>query len=241
MSGSRRVDGRLEPYVEGYRARPAGAGVFAAERGALARGPRLSGPLDGPRSACCQTVQRSRVRGVSVHPRQRARALADGGCDTAAWLPAQQGVVAPEPAARLAPLDLLLAEYREWLLVDRALAPDTVRGYARLARRFLAERVSAGAEVRLESLTGVDMTGFLLGESARLSPGSVACHANQLRSLLRFLGMRGLADPGLADAVPSVGRWRDSGLPRFRPGRGSSGCWSRVTARSWSVRGISRS
>jgi hypothetical protein len=50
---------------------------------------------------------------------------------------------------------------------------------------------------------------------ARLSPGSVACCANQLRSLLRFLGMRGLADPCLADAVPSVGRWRDSGLPQF--------------------------
>jgi hypothetical protein len=27
--------------------------------------------------------------------------------------------------------------------------------------------------------------------------------------------MRGLADPCLADAVPSVGRWRDSGLPQF--------------------------
>jgi integrase len=67
----------------------------------------------------------------------------------------------------------------------------------------------------LGSLTGADVTGFLLGETARVRPASVACHANQLRSLLRFLIMRGLADPGLADAVPSVGRWRDSGLPQF--------------------------
>jgi hypothetical protein len=27
--------------------------------------------------------------------------------------------------------------------------------------------------------------------------------------------MRGFADPGLADAVPSVGRWREAGVPQF--------------------------
>jgi integrase/recombinase XerD len=38
-------------------------------------------------------------------------------------------------------------------------------------------------------------------------------HANQLRQLLRYLSMRGFADPGLADAVPSVGR--EVGVPQF--------------------------
>jgi site-specific recombinase XerD len=46
----------------------------------------------------------------------------------------------------------------------------------------------------------------------------VCCHANQLRQLLRYLSMRGIANPGLADAVPSVGRWRDAGIPRFPAG-----------------------
>ncbi len=111
-----------------------------------------------------------------------------------------------------------------------------------LARRFLAGRVSADDQVVLRgNLTGAAVTGFLLGEAARVRPGSVACHANQLRSLLRFLTMRGLAEPGLADAVPSVGRWREAGLPQFRPGRRSSGCSSRAIARAWSVRAISRS
>jgi len=109
----------------------------------------------------------------------------------------------------------LLADYREWLLVDRALAPDTVRGYVRLAGRFLAGRVSTDEFLLLGNLVGADVTGFLLGEAARVRPGSVACHANQLRSLLRFLTMRGLAQPGLTDAVPSVGRWREAGLPQF--------------------------
>jgi len=59
------------------------------------------------------------------------------------------------------------------------------------------------------------VTGFLLRESTRVSTASVCCHANQLRQLLRYLGMRGFADGGLAEAVPSVGRWRDAGIPQF--------------------------
>jgi integrase len=59
------------------------------------------------------------------------------------------------------------------------------------------------------------VTGFLLQESTHVRPGTVCCHANQLRQLLRYLAMRGFAEPGLAAAVPSVGRWRDAGIPRF--------------------------
>lgn len=43
----------------------------------------------------------------------------------------------------------------------------------------------------------------------------MCCHANQLRQLLRYLSMRGFVDPGLAEAVPSVGRWREAGVPQF--------------------------
>jgi site-specific recombinase XerC len=126
-----------------------------------------------------------------------------------------EGVVAPEPARLLAPLDRFLDEYRAWLAVERALSPETIRGDTRLAHRFLAERVSTEDELGVERLTGADVTGFLLRDSARVRPGSVCCHANQLRQLLRYLSMRGFADPGLADAVPSVGRWREAGVPRF--------------------------
>jgi site-specific recombinase XerC len=126
-----------------------------------------------------------------------------------------EGVVPSEPARRSAPLHGFVDEYRDWLAVERALSPETVRGYTRLASRFLEERVSAENELGVEGLTGADVTAFLLRESARVRPGSLCCHANQLRQLLRFLGLRGFADPGLADAVPSVGRWRDAGIPRF--------------------------
>jgi integrase/recombinase XerD len=126
-----------------------------------------------------------------------------------------EGVVAPEPTRRRSPLEGFLGEYRDWLAVERALSPETVRGYTRLAQRFLAERVSAEDELGVQRLTGAEVTGFLLRDCTRMRPGSVCCHANQLRQLLRYLSMRGSADPGLADAVPSVGRWREAGIPQF--------------------------
>jgi integrase/recombinase XerD len=36
-----------------------------------------------------------------------------------------------------------------------------------------------------------------------------------LRSLLRYLAVRGFADPGLIDAVPRVAHWREATLPQF--------------------------
>jgi hypothetical protein len=121
--------------------------------------------------------------------------------------------VSPEPAGRGAPLDRFLEEYRDWLAGERALSPDTVRGYTRLAHRFLAERVSAEDELGVERLAGADVTGLLLRDPARVRPGSGCRHANQLRQLLRYLGVRDFAAPGLANAVPSVGRWREVELP----------------------------
>ena len=126
-----------------------------------------------------------------------------------------EGVVAAEPAGRVGLMDGFVDEYRDWLAVERELSPDTVRGYAGLAHRFLAERVTAEDALGVERLTGADVTGFLLRESKRVSAGSVRCHANQLRQLLRYLGMRGFVDAGLAEAVPSVGCWRDAGIPQF--------------------------
>jgi hypothetical protein len=60
-----------------------------------------------------------------------------------------------------------------------------------------------------------EVNAFLLRESARVSSGSVGCCTYRLRSLLRYLAVRGFADPGLAHAVPRVARWRDAAIPQF--------------------------
>jgi site-specific recombinase XerD len=93
----------------------------------------------------------------------------------------------------------------------------------------------------MKHLTGADVTGFLLGECARVKPGSAGCYANRLRSLLRFLGLRGLTEPQLARSVPSVARWREAGIPQL-PSRpeverllGSCDRSSRVGARDFAI------
>jgi site-specific recombinase XerD len=125
------------------------------------------------------------------------------------------GMVAPEPTGPVTAVDELVEGYRAWLVVERRLAPSTVRSRERVARRFLAELISAHDMTEPVTVTGADVTGFLLRESARVSPPSAGCIAGQLRSLLRYLAARGLADRGLVDAVPRIALWRDSAIPRF--------------------------
>jgi site-specific recombinase XerD len=135
----------------------------------------------------------------------------------------------------------LIADYRAWLVGERELTPATVRGYVKLAHRFLAGRVSPDGKLDMTHLTGADLTAFLLGECARVKPGSAGCYANRLRSLLRFLSLRGLTEPQLARSVPSVASWREAGIPQL-PSRpaierllGSCDRSSRVGARDFAI------
>jgi site-specific recombinase XerD len=110
-------------------------------------------------------------------------------------------------------LEELIDDYREWLIVERALASNTLRRYERLARRFLEQRTAVAGGVGVRGLIGADVTGFLLGECARLSVGSARVVAADLRSLLRFLRLRGLTDMALGESVPPVASWRDATVP----------------------------
>jgi site-specific recombinase XerD len=125
-----------------------------------------------------------------------------------------EGAVPPEPPAVVAPVDQLVGEYREWLLGERGLAPVTVRSSGQVAHRFLAQRVSADNPRGVRGITAAELNDFLMRECARLSIGSVGCFTYRLRSLLRYLAVRGVADPGLALAVPRVARWREATIPQ---------------------------
>jgi hypothetical protein len=67
---------------------------------------------------------------------------------------------------------------------DRA-APPAVRP------GLLAERITREDELGVKNLTAADIAAFLLGECACLKLSSAECYANGLRSLLRFLHLRG--------------------------------------------------
>jgi site-specific recombinase XerD len=86
--------------------------------------------------------------------------------------------------------------------------------YETLARRFLGERVASGNERGAENLTGADVSAFLVRECARVSVGSAKGRVAELRSFLRFLHLRGFTELALADAVPPVAGWRETGIPQ---------------------------
>jgi site-specific recombinase XerD len=130
----------------------------------------------------------------------------------------EAGVMAPGVGPeQLTALERFVAEYRQWLVGERGLAEPTVVRYERLARRFVAGRVSDAGELDVAGLTGTDVSAFLLGECARLSVGSAKGRVAELRSLLRFLYLRGFTSIALADSVPSVAGWRDTEIPATMP------------------------
>ena len=125
-----------------------------------------------------------------------------------------QGVVDGH-SSPAAPVEVLAERYRRWLVTDRGLAEATVVRYVKLARSFLNQRLTGRGG--LESLSGADVVVFLMAESERLSVGSVKGRVGELRSLLRFLHLQGLAPRPLAVVVPPVAGWRDTGVPKAIP------------------------
>jgi site-specific recombinase XerD len=124
------------------------------------------------------------------------------------------GVVAaprlPEPQT---PADRLAVRFEEYLVRERCLAADSVRSYAGVARRFLAEvAISDGAGAG--SLTPAAVTGFVRRECGRRSVASAKATVTGMRSLLRFLYLDGQITVPLAGAVPSAAAWQLAALPR---------------------------
>ncbi len=124
----------------------------------------------------------------------------------------RQGVVVDERPS-LSETDVLLEEYRGYLLGERGLVAGTVEGYLRVARRFFSGRDVRSVTLDLAGLTAAGVIEFVLLE-CRARRGEVACIVAGLRSLLRFLHVRGLISAPLAEVVPRVAGWHLAGLPR---------------------------
>lgn len=125
------------------------------------------------------------------------------------------GVVPPAlPRVAVGAVEVLLADYREYLAVERGLTADTIEGYALAARPFLEARQCDGDRLDLDSVSASDVMAFVVARCSGQSKGSAKMTVTGLRSLLRFLHLRGLIAGPLADAVPSAASWRLSGLPR---------------------------
>lgn len=215
MSGSRRKPGPLGPFVEGYRAWLLGRGYSPSVviRSLIALG-HLGRWMEREALAVDELTAAAVSAFLASYRSDRGRLPTASIWPLLEYLRAE-GAVPPEPRGVVEPVEQLVGEYREWLLGERALAPVTVRSSEQLASRFLTHRVSADDPLGVRGITAAEVNDFLVRECARLSPGSAGCFTYRLRSLLRYLAVRGLADPGLALAVPRVARWREATIPQF--------------------------
>ena len=132
----------------------------------------------------------------------------------AEYLRGTGAVLAEEPAPPSGPVEEAIAEYASYLRAERGLAAGTIEHETVLVRPFLAGRVREGGFKDLESLTAADVQAFVLDRARSASPARVQRTGTALRSLLRFLHLRGVTASPLAGAVPAAAGWKLSGLPR---------------------------
>jgi len=219
MSGTRRRPGRLGPFVEGYRVWLLQAGytpqtvrMMLKDLGRLGRWMDAEGVEVGAATVASIESFLSAWRAGGGRRVPTVRALRS----MLTYLREVGVMIGEEPPMR-SPVDALVSEYREWLVVDRGLAAMTVLRYETLARRFLSSRVSPIDELGVAGLDGAVVSRFLLGECNRVCLASAKGKVAELRSLLRFLHLRGFTARSLAESVPGVAGWRETTIPPTMP------------------------
>ena len=125
------------------------------------------------------------------------------------------GVVPSEDLgiAKEGPHGLLLKEYEDYLVRERALEAATVRAYLKDTTEFLFARFGGGS-FDVGRLKADDITSFILRQSRSYGAVSVNHKVCSLRSFLRFLHVRGDISHGLATCVPAMAQRRLAGLPK---------------------------
>jgi len=117
-----------------------------------------------------------------------------------------------EPAAGGA-VGFLAAQYRGYLVSERAVTAPVAGQYTRLAREFLAACGQPGGP-GLAGLPAAWVTEYVVAQCRGRPPGSAKFVVTALRSLLRFLFLAGHTRCQLASAVPTVAHWGAGSLPR---------------------------
>lgn len=219
MSGPRRKPGALGPWVEDYRDWLLAAGYTSQTvRNMLKDLGHLGRWMDAKRLQPGELtiadvesfVEEWRASGAPRVPTVRAlRALREFLSETAV-------MVAVEPSVST-PLDGLIDDYRQWMVNERGLAAMTILRYETLARRFLTGRASELDPLGVAGLDGAVVSRFLLAECERVCLGSAKGKVAEIRSLLRFLHLRGLTARSLAESVPGVAGWRETTVPPTMP------------------------
>ena len=214
MSGTRRKAGLLWPQVDGYRAWLEQRGYTPGTVRNMLKDLGQVGLWLSAEGIELAQLDDARVAAFLFARRETGHRRVPGARGMVPLLTYLREMgLAPAEASSTAPLDLLLVQYRRWMVQERNLAPATVLRYENAARRFLSEQASLDGVFEPAGLTGADVNAFLLRECGRVSAGSAKGRVAELRSILRFFYLQGITPLRLGTAVPPVGGWRLATLP----------------------------
>jgi hypothetical protein len=122
----------------------------------------------------------------------------------------------PMPVPAVGTVDVLLVDYRRYLLEVRSLAATTMPGYMKTARRFAAECLR-DTDGGLAEITAGDVAAFITRAGAGYRPKTVNEIVVGLRSLLRFMYATGRIDRPLWETALGMAGWHGGPLPGRLP------------------------
>ncbi|MCJ8509467.1 site-specific integrase [Rhizobium lemnae] len=106
--------------------------------------------------------------------------------------------------------------FGQYLSTERGFAAATVGHHKLRFLRFLREVCPAGAD-GFATLTPEIVIGYVERHALDGSADSGKAMCGVVRAFLRYLHLKGFISTALADCVPSIRRWRLTGLPTFLP------------------------
>jgi site-specific recombinase XerD len=208
------MTGPLAPYADAYRAELRGRGYTALSTvNELRQVGRLSAWLAASGATAAElSVERVDEFLEQQRAQGRRASWSRPGLVCMVELLQSLGVVGPKgPGAESSAEALLLGSFERYLLVERGLAPGTVRGYVDHARRFLAGLDPAGG---LGAVAAAEVTSAVLRESVGVSVAATQNFVAGLKSFLRFCFVEGLVALDLSEAALAITGRRRSSLPR---------------------------
>lgn len=109
----------------------------------------------------------------------------------------------------------LIYEYDWYLKQTAGVSESTRRQYLCYTNHFLSEGLNNTIADKLCHLKPEDLIQYVIKQKKHHNMPVLKSLVRALRSFLKFLQMRGLCDPKLVKAVPSIAAWKLSSIPDY--------------------------
>ena len=120
--------------------------------------------------------------------------------------------IGPAAATELEPLAQVAYDFEQYLRDNQGLCESTIIRHRPPLRKFLHQCCSNGVS-SFQTLTGKEMTQFLVQHAHDQSPSSAKNMCWTLRAFSRYLLCQGYTAYDLSSAVPSIRTWSLTALP----------------------------